>query len=169
MSMLILRLLHVLTGIFWVGTMTFVTLFLIPSLKEDGALMGRVFGGLVKRNYMVVMPLVAILTILSGLAMIWVTSGGHLDMYMQTPSGHTFTMAGGLGIVGFLIGMFVARPAGMKAAGLGQQMAAATDPAAKAALQAEIAALQKRNGFATTLVTVLVLAAAAGMAIARYV
>lgn len=131
--------------------------------------MGRVFQGLMKRGYMIIMPVIAILTILSGLAMIWITSGGHLSMYMATPSGHTFTQSGGLAIVAFLVGMIVARPAGMKAAGLATQMASTTDAAEKGRLQGEIAILQKRNALATMAVTVLLIVAAAGMAIARYV
>lgn len=167
--MVLLRLMHILAGITWVGAMIFTVFFLIPALKDDGATLGKVFQGLMKRGYMQVMPAVAIVTILSGLWMIRVTSNGMMDVYMQSRAGRTFTTAGGLAIIGFLIGMFVARPAGMRAAGLMGQMANSSDNAEKARLQGEVAALQKRNGAATMIVAVLVIAAAAGMAIARYV
>ena len=166
--MILLRLIHILAGITWVGAMIFTVFFLIPAVKDEPPLMGKVFQGLMRRKYMQAMPIVAILTILSGLWMIWITSGGHLAMYNSTPSGHTFTMAGGLGILGFLIGMFVARPAGMRVSQLSGRLAEATDGAEKARLQAEIAALQKRNVLATNVVVGLLLLTVAGMAIARY-
>lgn len=167
--MILLRLIHILTGIVWVGGMTFFMFFLLPGLQGEPAVMGKVMQGLARRNYMLLMPLIAIATILSGLAMIWVTSGGHVGLYMQTRSGHTFTMAGGLAILGFLVGMFLSRPAGMKAAAIGAQMATATDPAEQARLKDQMAGLQKKSGVYSILVMVLLLAAAAGMAIARYV
>lgn len=169
MLMILLRLTHILAGITWVGAVIFTAIFLFPAMQGDPATAGKVMAGLARRRYMQVMPAVAILTILSGLWMIWVTSGGHLGMYMQTASGHTFTMAGGLGILGFLLGIFVARPRGMKAMALGKQMAAVTDSTERAKLQEEMQTLQKQSGMVTMAVTILVLLAAAGMAIARYV
>jgi uncharacterized membrane protein len=167
--MILLRLIHILLGLFWVGAMVFTTFFLFPSLMGDPATMGKVVQGLMKRRFMMIMPLVAIFTILSGAAMLWITSGGQMDAYMQTPAGRTFSMAGGLAILAFVLGITMARPAGMKAAALGARMASVTEPTERARLQAEMAALQKTNGMITVLVTLMVLLAAAGMAIARYV
>ena len=169
MLMILLRLIHILAGITWVGAVIFTSLFLFPAMQGDPGTAGKVMAGLARRRYMQFMPAVAILTILAGLWMIWITSGGHLDLYMQTASGHTFTMAGGLGIVGFLLGMLFARPRGLKAMALGKQMATVTDAAERATLQGEMERLQKQSGMITMAVTILVLLAAAGMAIARYV
>lgn len=167
--MILFRLIHILSGITWVGAVIFTACFLFPAMQGDPGTAGKVMAGLARRRYMQVMPAVAILTILSGLWMIWVTSGGHLAMYLHTASGHTFTMAGGLGILGFLLGIFVARPRGMQAMALGRQMATVTDPAERALLQERMEVLQRQSGMVTMAVTVLVLLAAAGMAIARYV
>jgi hypothetical protein len=167
--MILLRLVHILLGIFWVGATIFTTFFLFPSLIGDPATMGKVGQGLMRRRFMMIMPLVALFTILSGLAMLRVTSGGQMDAYMQTPAGRTFGMAGGIAILAFILGISLARPAGMKAAQLGAQMASVTDPAERTRLQSEMAALQKKSGMITVLVTVLLIIAAAGMAIARYV
>ena len=169
MLMILLRLLHILSGIAWVGTMIFTVFFLFPALAGDTATVGKVMAGLARRRYMQFMPGIALVTILSGSWMIWITSGGHMDMYMQTASGHTFTMAGGLGILGFLLGIFGARPIGLKAMAIGQQMGATTDPAERARLQEQMLGLQKKSGLITLTVTILILLAAAGMAIARYV
>ena len=167
--MILLRLLHILSGITWVGTTVFTTFFLFPSLRANPAAMGQVMGGLMQRRFATFMPAVAIITILSGLGMISITSGGHLGMYLQTHSGHSFAMAGGVAILAFLLGMLVARPAGMRVMALGAQMSSVTDPAERSKLQAEMAALSTRSGVVTVVVTILLLIAAGGMAIARYV
>lgn len=167
--MLLLRLLHILGGVIWVGATVFTTFFLFPALRGNPAAAGQVMQGLNHRRFMQIMPGIAIVTILSGSWMIWITSGGHLGMYMQTRSGHSFTTAGGLAIVAFFLGIFVGRPKGMKAAALGAQMAAVTDPAERAKLQQEMVTLQQQSVIITVAVTVLLLIAAAGMAIARYV
>lgn len=167
--MLLLRLIHVVGAIFWVGSAMFTGFFLIPALKETPATMGAVAQALNKRGFMTVMPLVGLLVILSGATMIWITSGGHLHEYMQTAAGHTFTMAGGVGILSLLFGLAFTKPANMRAAMLGAQLQAATDPAEKARLGTEMAAAGKKAALWTMIVTILMIIAAIGMAIARYV
>lgn len=169
MLMILLRLIHVVGAIFWVGAAMFTGFFLIPALKETPATMGQVAQALAKRGFMAVMPIVGLLVILSGGAMLWISSGGNLHMYMQTPSGHTFTMAGGVGILSLIIGLVFTKPANMKAGELGAKLQAATDPAEKARLGQEMAAAGKAAAMWTMIVTILMIIAAAGMAIARYV
>lgn len=167
--MILLRLIHILGAIFWVGSAMFTGFFLIPSLKESPATMGAVGQALNKRGFMMVMPIVGLLVILSGGTMLWIQSGGHMHEYMMTASGHTFTMAGGLGILALLFGVIFTKPANMKVAAIGGQIQAATDPAEKARLAGEMAAAGKKAAMYTMIVTILMLLAAAGMAIARYV
>lgn len=167
--MILLRLIHIVGAIFWVGSAMFTGFFLIPSLKETPATMGAVAQALAKRGFMTVMPMVGLLVILSGATMIWITSGGHLHEYMGTASGHTFTMAGGLGILSLLVGVIFTKPANMRAGAIGAQIAAATDPAEKGRLGQEMAAAQKKAAMWTMIVTILMVFAAMGMAIARYV
>ncbi|MBW8773210.1 MAG: hypothetical protein JF590_07980 [Gemmatimonadetes bacterium] len=167
--MILLRLIHIVGAIFWVGSAMFTGFFLIPALKESPATMGQVGQALSKRGFMTVMPIVGLLVILSGATMLWVTSGGNMQMYMQTPAGHTFTMAGGVGILSLLIGLIFTKPANMKVGQLGAQLQAATDPAEKARLGGEMAAAGKQAALWTLIVTILMIIAAAGMAIARYV
>jgi hypothetical protein len=168
--MILLRLLHILTGITWVGAMVFMTFFLIPVFRvSPPALAGQVMQGLAKRRYMQLMPLIALVTMLSGIWMIWITSGGNLGMYMQTRSGHSFATAGGLAILAFALGIVFGRPTGIKAAAIGARLATVTDPVEKAKLVDEMTVLQKKTGMISVGVTILLIIAAGGMAIARYV
>jgi uncharacterized membrane protein len=75
-AMIIARLIHVVGGIFWVGAMIFVTFFLMPSLADAGPDGAKVMQGLMKRKYVQILPVVAILVMLSGLYMFWKLSGG---------------------------------------------------------------------------------------------
>ena len=65
-----------------------------------------------------------------------------------------------------LIGLFVARPAMVKAGKLAQS--AASDGASRERLATEMAKLQRRAGLTTGAATIMLVLAAVGMAIARY-
>lgn len=163
-----LRIIHVLSAIFWVGTALFTGLFLFPALASSGPAAAPVMGGLQRRRLMVFLPIAAVLTLLSGFSLFYLVSNGAMGAYARTSVGRAFSMAGGLALVGFFIGMLVARPAGMKAGKLGQAMASLPAGAERDAMQQQLASLQKRAGFASVAQSVLLVAAAVGMAVARY-
>ncbi|MGH7636714.1 MAG: hypothetical protein ACREOK_03600 [Gemmatimonadaceae bacterium] len=165
-ELLVLRLIHILGGLFWVGAGLFTTFFLAPALKASGpAVAGPIMANFQKRRMMTVMPIVATLTILSGLRLMWIVSAGDSRWFVRGP-GHAYSVSGALAILAFLIGLFVARPAMAKAGRLGQS--AASDGASKEMLAGEIAKLQKRAAMSTGIATTFLVLAAAGMAIARY-
>lgn len=168
-TLIVLRLLHILSGILWAGAVVFATFYLFPALRSAGpAAAGPVMAGLIKRGMMVALPLVALVSVVSGLWLVWLASGGDLAAYARTPSGHWFTTSGGLAILAFIIGVTVSRPAGIESGRLAAQMATVSDPGEREALGARIAKLQHRNNLALRIVSVLVLLAAMGMAVARY-
>jgi uncharacterized membrane protein len=165
-ELIVLRLVHVVGGIFWVGTSLFTFFFLMPTLMNAGpAAAGPVMGGLQQRKMMVWLPVVAILVILSGLRLMMIVSGGDADWFRHR-QGHAYSVSGGLAILAFIIGFTVNRPAMVKAGKLGQS--AVSDAPTRAAIQEEIKRLQRRSYIGTLIVTWLLLASAAGMAIARY-
>ena len=166
MELIILRIIHVVGAIMWVGGGLFMAFFLGPVLQTMGPAAGQVMGGLQKRKFMVVLPIIALLTMLSGLRMLMIVSGNFGAGYFQTGPGKTFSMAGGAAILAFLIGLVVNRPTMVKMGALQQQMA--SNPANKDAIAAEMQALQKRLGMAGWAVTILLLIAAVGMSVARY-
>jgi uncharacterized membrane protein len=158
-ELLILRIVHVLSGTFWVGSMLFTMIFLFPSLQEAGPAAGSVMAGFQKRKLMVVMPSAAFLTILSGFRLIWIISNGFSAAFMATTRGQVYSIAGGL---------FVNRPANQRMAALAQKLATAA-PTEREALGAELARVRKRTGQVGVLVAVLVVVATIGMAVGRYV
>ena len=162
-----LRFVHVVGGIFWVGSALLMTFFIAPSLGGLGPAAGALMAGLRQRGLMTWLPVVALLTILSGLRLIWIVSDGFDGPYMTTAMGHTFAGSGALAIVAFLVGILVARPAAARMGEIGAQMAAAPE-AQRAALAEEMERLRRRSATTTMVNTILLLVAAAGMAVARY-
>ena len=61
--MIVLRLVHIGSGAMWVGMMAFMTFYLTPALNEVGPDAGKVMQALQKQKIMIVMPVIALLTI----------------------------------------------------------------------------------------------------------
>lgn len=164
----VLRIVHVVGGMFWVGSHLFNTVYLFPALMASGPAGGAIIGSMQRRHMFVVLPTIALLTILSGIRLMWITSGDFASAYFDSSRGLTFAISGGAAIIAFLIGMFVARPIGARIARLQNSMASAPE-ADRPRMAAEAERLQRRNGVIAPVVLVLLLIAAVGMAIGRYV
>jgi uncharacterized membrane protein len=163
-----LRLIHILAGIFWVGTTLFFAFFLAPALGSAGPAAGPVMGGLQRRGMMTALPVSALLTLGSGVWLYQLGSGGSIAAFMRSPTGATFAGAGTLALLAFVLGMAVARPAALAAVRMNQELATITDEAERAPRQDQLGALQRKNAVVSRVVAVMLIAAAAGMAVARY-
>lgn len=166
-EVLVLRLVHVVGGALWAGGMVLLTMFLMPALQQAGPAAAPVMGALQQRRMMTYMPVIALLTILSGLRLYWIVSGGFAAEYVRSGAGVTFGAAALLATIAFVIGVGIGRPAMQRAGAL---MAGMQDQpeAERAALRAEADALRRRGARASLAAAVLVVLAAAGMAVARY-
>ena len=165
---LFLRLIHILGGIFWVGGGLYSTIFIVPALAKAGPAAGAIMGELQRRRLFTVLPTVAVLTILSGIRMIWISSNGFEGHYFHTMFGHLITVGGGLGIVGFVFAMFYVRPASVKMGMLAAQLGSAA-PEAKAGIEAELDSIRKKSSVGTIIAMGALTLSAAIMAVARYV
>ncbi|HMC54016.1 MAG TPA: hypothetical protein VKH19_02500 [Gemmatimonadaceae bacterium] len=165
-ELMVLRIVHVVGGILWVGAMAFNAFFLGPAMSASGPAGGQIAAQLQKRGLFVFMPLVAILTILAGIRLLMITSTNFSSAYFGQRNGMTYSIAASIALVAFVYGMAVTRPAMARVVALSQQ--AASDAANRDQVMAEIRAAQERGRKATVVVTWLLLAAAIGMAIGRY-
>jgi len=167
-ELIVLRVIHVVGGVFWVGTMLFNAFFLGPAMAMSGPAAGPVAMGLQKRHLFTAMPVTAILTILAGLRLLMITSSRFSGEFFRSPMGMTFSASGALAIIAFIYGMAVTRPSMAKVAALGQQAATADGPT-REKLGAEIRAAQDRARQSTVAVAVMLAITAIGMSIARYI
>jgi uncharacterized membrane protein len=164
----IARIIHVLGGILWVGAMVLLAVFLGPAVTDVGPDGGKVMGALMRRKLMVYIPVVAILTVLSGVYLYWRVSSGFDSAYMGSGPGMTYGIGAAAAILAFIVGVSVSRPAMTKVMQLSQRMPTA-DPSERAAMTESIQKLSARGASAGRVVVVLLLIAAAAMAVGRYV
>ena len=167
-GMITARLIHIIGGAFWVGAMIFLTFFLAPAIREAGPDGAKVMGGIARRKYMMIMPIVAVLTLLSGIYLYWRVSGGFNYEYLRSGPGHAYAMGGILAILAFIIGLAVVRPAMMKAMAL-MQSAAAAPASERESMMAQAQALRARSTTAGLVVAWMLILTVVGMAIGRYV
>lgn len=165
--LLVLRLVHILLGVFWAGTVFFTTFFLNPAMTEAGPDGAKVGAALQRRRFMNIMPPVAGLTILSGLGLYWRVYGFAPD-FMRSGRGMVLGLGATAAIIGFVVGIAVLRPAMVRSGAL-MQSAAQAPPAERQALLAQAQLLRTRANSASKVVAWLLILGVAGMALARYV
>lgn len=152
-GLIVLRLLHVVLGAFWVGAILFSALFLMPAMAAAGPDAAKVGQGLQQRKFMTVMPIVAILTILSGIELLRRASAGFQSAWFGSGPGIGFSTGMLAAILAFIVGFFFMRPLMVKAQ--------TAPPAEGAPLRAKAMRLNQ-------VVAVLLVIATAAMAVARY-
>lgn len=165
----ILRLIHIGCGVFWAGTILFVAFFLEPSVRAAGPEGGKVMQMLAQRNFLNILPAIALLTILSGAWLYWRTSGHFQPGFMRSPYGMTLGIGAAAAIVGFVIGFFVMRDATIRAGKLGATMAQMTDGADKQQVAERVNALRGLARTSLRWVAAFLIVAVTAMAVARYV
>jgi hypothetical protein len=161
-----LRLIHIFSGTFWVGSAIFITLFLSPTVRAAGAEGGRFMERLVTQTPVVkYMTYSSLLAVVSGIFLYGLNVGFSAD-WVTSREGVIFTVGGLAGVVAFVTGHFVISPTAQRIGILGQQMAMAGGPPSSLQLT-EMSALQARALRFGQFEIVLMIITVAGMAGAR--
>ncbi|HEX6399011.1 MAG TPA: hypothetical protein VF108_00900 [Actinomycetota bacterium] len=165
--MLVLRIVHILAGAFWVGSALTVFLFLQPAAREVGPAAGPFMTHLAQKKRLPDIVLGAAgLTILAGLLMYWRVSGGFDPDWIGSTYGLTITVGAVSAIVAVALGASVVRPSMVRAGQIAQSAAAAGGPTPEQA--AELQMLQAKVRTTGAWIVPLLLLAAAAMAGAQY-
>ena len=167
--LVVLRLTHILSGVYWAGTMFFFVTFLESSLRSLGPDGGKVMIRFFERGYLKLLPIVAVVTMLSGLWLLWILSDGFNAAYMSSTLGMALSTGAALAIVAFIVGMVVMRPAASSIWDIARKMPQEPNEAARNALMAEMGRLRARTVLGARVVFGLLVGAVALMAVARYV
>jgi hypothetical protein len=166
---LVLRFIHIVGGVFWVGAVFLQVGFIFPTIRETGATGGRFMQELMRRRRLpVYMNTAAGLTMLSGIIMYARMAAMTNGAFAESRAGMTFGIGGLATILAAIIGGAVIGRSGKRLATIGATVQA-SGGAPSAEQSAEIAAIQGRMGKAMQVVAVLLLIAVTAMAIARYV
>ncbi|MEO8335034.1 MAG: hypothetical protein ABI664_08680 [bacterium] len=165
---MLLRFIHVVIGAAWAGSVIFMAMFLLPTIKGTGQNGAAVMSYLttVKRIPVYLMGGVT-LTILSGLALYGIDSAGFSRQWMASGPGMTFAFGGLMGIIVGILGGAVNAPTARRLGEIGVEIKAAGGPPS-AAQATEIARLQERLTNAMRAASVLLFLALTSMALARY-
>lgn len=167
-ELIVLRFVHIVGGVFWVGTGLFTSLFLVPALARSGPAAGQVMGALQQLRLFTVLPVVALLTMVSGIRLMWIVSGGFSANYMDSRMGQMLMWSATAAIVAFVMSLVISRPAAVRSATLAQALGSAANDAERQRIQAELATVRKRGAVAGVAGVILAIIAAGGMAVARY-
>jgi uncharacterized membrane protein len=165
-EILLLRALHIVGGVLWVGAVVFISFFLLPAMKQAGPAAGAVMQGLAQRKIFTVVPIIAIITMLSGIRLMMIVSGGMVTSYFWSTGGRWYFLSGIVVLIAFLVGIIVGRPATMKAAKLSQMATSAENE--REQLMGEVRELQAKAALAMRITAILLLIGALGMSLARY-
>ena len=166
--MIVLRLIHIIGGVFWGGAVMSIAWFVFPAQRaigQPGVLFMREL--MMTRRFRSYVIGAAVLTILSGLTMYIRLSMLAHGEWARSRMGMVLGVGAVAAIIAAGIGTGVTGKIGKKMMALGEQIQASGGPPSDAQ-KAEMEALQGRMQGAFRIVAVLLLIAIATMASARY-
>ncbi|MDX1689124.1 MAG: hypothetical protein R3248_14165 [Candidatus Promineifilaceae bacterium] len=165
---LILRLLHIIAGVFWAGATFAIVGFVQPAVKATAPAGGRVMQQMVKQGrFSTTLAVAALVTAGSGILLYERVSGGFRPEWIFSGPGVALTIGGLAGIIAAVIGGRIIGPTSMRIADLGEKMQVGGGPPEPATL-AEMEALQQRMTTWGRAAAVLLIVAIIGMSLADY-
>jgi uncharacterized membrane protein len=168
LGIVLLRIVHILFGVFWAGTMFFFVLWLEPSLRAVGPAGGQVMGQLGKRGYLTWMPVIAGLAVLSGLWLYWLDFGRGGPTMMASRFAMTLGTGAVLAIIALVLGIAIMRPTALRLLALGAAATQASDAGDRERLMGEMNPLRDRLRDVGRWIAGLLTGAVLTMAMARY-
>jgi hypothetical protein len=166
--MVVLRIVHILAGVFWVGAAFTTILFLQPTAREVGPAAGPFMTHLAGKKRLVDWVLRAAgLTVLAGLLMYWRVTAGLKWHLITSAYGISLTIGALCAIAAFTLALSVVRPSIMATLAIGAEVAASGGPPTPEQA-AKLQALQKRGQAVGQIIVPLLVVAVSGMAAAQY-
>jgi hypothetical protein len=120
--LLVLRLLHIVSGAFWVGSIVLAVLFIEPTAKAFGATGERFLAhALFRMRLLPVLVAAATVTVGAGAALYWIDSGGLRIEWITSSYGLGFTAGAIAAIAAYVIALVVLKPQFDRLAALADQ------------------------------------------------
>ena len=167
-TIIILRVLHILCGVYWVGTVFFIAQYFEPIVRGMGPAGAPIIQGLQARGYFSKMPIIAVITVLSGVGLLYIDSSGFSAAWMSSLTGVGLSIGALFGVAGLGVGLSVMRPTTVRMAKLNQEAQSIPDGPARAAHLAPMAGLRNRITIASRWTAALLLVAVVAMSVSRY-
>jgi hypothetical protein len=165
---LVLRIVHIFGGMFWLGTVWMTAIFLGPTSEAIGSDAEKFMTYItVKLRYPTVVAIAAGSNVLAGILLYWKDSAGLQPTWITTPTGLGFSFGAICALAGFALGFGVVKPTAEKLAGIGKELHAKAGPPSGEQI-ANLHAVQKQLERQEIVVAVVLGLALLGMAAARY-
>jgi hypothetical protein len=163
-----LRIIHIGSGILWVGGAAIFSLYIEPTLNSLGPDAEKFINELVEvRRVPIYFATTSTLAVLGGVLLYWRDSNGLQLSWITSPSGLAFTMGGLSAGAAWLEGNVFTRPAVEKVGAIGAEMKAAGGPPS-AELIGRMGAAQARLRRIGRITLALLVVTVIAMASARY-
>lgn len=169
--MALMRLVHILAGIFWVGATLFLAGFLIPAIRAVGPSSGPLMTQLMQQRHLQRWINISMsLTILAGLVLFALDSRAGGRGFGRSAMGITLSIGALLAIIAAGVDGAMGRPTARKLGAITQRMQETQrgGGAPAADLVAQTAPLQAKLARTLTIMAWLLLLSATTMAVARY-
>jgi uncharacterized membrane protein len=163
-----LRILHIGSGILWVGGAAFFFFYIEPTLNKLGPKSQPFVEEIVNKKKMPIYFAVAgAITVLAGATMYWRDSAGLSNAWTTSATGLVFGFGGILAIIAWAAGGMFLSPAVRAVGSIGGEMQAAGGPPSTE-LMARMQAAQERVRMVGGIDLALIVVAAIAMSTARY-
>ena len=165
-SRIVFRLIHIFSGVFWVGAVWMLTTFIgstARALGKDAAPFMQHFT--LRSGFQRAISIAAGLSLLTGLSLYWENFGDAI--VINTGRGLALTFGGAAGIIAFYIGIFVIGRNTNKMRDLADSFAAASGPPSDDDL-GTMQALQEKVAGAGALTAVFMVLALIGMTLSEH-
>ncbi len=166
-ELIVLRIVHIVLGVFWAGTTFFAASYLFPAVRATWPNGGRLLQQLVSRRFPTTIAIMGGITVLAGLRLYWKDAGGGTG-WAHSPAGICFGLGGLAGLIALILGGARIRPAAERLAIAMAAADAATGDVERQTKLAEAQAAADRFGGAVRTASVLLGIAVLLMAVARY-
>ncbi|HLO18642.1 MAG TPA: hypothetical protein VK206_27675 [Anaerolineales bacterium] len=162
--LLLLRIIHIVGGIFWVGGTLIMTFFIAPTMGATAEAGQRFVGHLMNNlKFSNRMSIAAGLTILAGAILYWRDSHGLTSTWMKSGAGIGFTTGAVFALIGFATGIMIGRTTTAMA-----QLGAQFRGKPTSAQMTQMQAIQKQQRTYSMISVVALLLAVTFMAVSRY-
>jgi uncharacterized membrane protein len=166
--LILLRLIHIVSAVFWAGAIMYLAWFIIPAVKALGPDGGKFMQQLSRTNKLPIVMLVAgAFTVVGGLLLINELSSGFQMQWFGTPHGIVISIGGTFAIIAYVLGLTINLPAVNRMAAIGKAAAASGAPPSAEQMQ-ELQKLRNKMFATTNVMAGMVFIAAICMSIVRY-
>lgn len=161
---IVLRLIHILAGVFWVGSSVTLGYFITPTIAATGEAGLKFLDHIVNKVRIPVnITVSALLTVLAGATLYWIDSAGGTSAWTYSGPGWGFGLGGLLAFIGLVFGIMTGRGV-VALAKVAAQVNGKPTPEQMGRMQA----VQKQLRVVVPIHTLALVLALACMATARY-